>query len=353
MDIGIITITAGTNYGNRLQIYAVQYVLKSMGYNSYLIIDKTFQHGFIYYAKKCIKLIIGFPGAREQYRREKTFKSFDLKYLKIGKRCFDENYDKSNIAQYYDAFICGSDQVWNPYYTFLSGGCFADFPGAKKRISYAASFAESSIPEEKVQDYQYWLNGMDAISVREESGKKIVEALTGRDAEVLIDPTMMLDATEWVKIEEVPRIKIGKKYIFKYFLGEVNPKVSDFISWLVKENDFEVVDVLPNMKEENFFLSPSNFVYLLHHAEIVITDSFHASVFAILFGRPLRVFDRMSTRFDMSSRLDTLLRLFGCENLRNNYSISYEKNLSYNTDILKNEREKAIAFLRTALNDNN
>lgn len=350
MKVGMITITNGTNYGNRLQIYALQQVLKRLGHDPFLIENRTLMHGIKYYLKKYLKVIAGYHNEREEYKRECAYRRFDREWISISNYFFDENYLNSTIANHFDAFICGSDQIWNPYFPYLNGGCFANFPGAQLRISYSASFGESEIPPYMSGKYREWLCGMDTISVREESGVSIVKELTGKNASVHIDPTLMLDVADWVKIEEAPNTEINEPYIFKYFLGEIKPDVSAFINDLSCQKDYNVIDVLPNKKHENYYLNPSNFIYLLHHSDFVVTDSFHATVFAILFNKPVRVFDRVDSKLNMASRLDTLLQIFDCKEIRNNLSLSkLKKIVPIDEKILSERRQCAYEYLSNSL----
>jgi len=352
MKIGIITITQGTNYGNRLQIYAVQRVLEKMGYESRLILNQTGVNSVKHRLKKMVKIALGIKSSREDYYREKSYKIFDKKYLRIEKKSLDENYGKSKLGFKYDVFLCGSDQVWNPYTPYMNGIFFADIPGVRKRIAYAASFGVDVIPNEMVKQYSYWLNQFQEISVREESGKQIVDALSNKRATVLLDPTMLLDPAEWEKLEEMPEEFMHKKYVFIYFLGEINVKIKTFIEKTCEENRFELVDVLPAEYEKNYKFNPSHFVYLLHHAELVITDSFHAVVFSILFQKQFRVFDRVHGKVNMSSRLDTLLSYFELAEYRNNFESFGRRSVRYNVlEKLAIRREESLSFLEKALKE--
>ena len=346
MNIGIITISQGCNYGNRLQMYAVQRVLEKLGHESYVIKNNTNVSGSFYEIKKRIKVAINYHGAKDGYLREKSFDKFDNKHITFYKEALDEGYQSSKIGEKLDAFLCGSDQVWNPYSPFLNGICFADFENVKKRFSYAASFGIEEIPSDKQEDFRQWLSKLDAVSVREESGAEIVRDLIGKEAEVLIDPTMMLDAEEWAQIEERPLIDMPSKFIFTYFLGEQDIEVKKTITLLSERYDMQIINILPEWDERNYKLNPSHFVYLLHHADVVITDSFHATVFAIIFQKPFRIFDRVSKKFNMSTRLDTLLSYFGLAEHRNNFDTRVNLKQNYIIDeILEQERIKAIQFL--------
>lgn len=352
MKIGIITITQGTNYGNRLQIYAVQQVLKKLGHEGRLILNNTGVNSAGHKVKRLVKILLGLRDAREEYFRERSYRQFDRKYLRVEEEALDEFYAESRLGQRYDAFICGSDQVWNPFTPYMNGIFFADIPNVKKRISYAASFGVEELPERTVQQYSKWLRGFDAISVREESGKRIVESLTEKQATVLVDPTMMLDGDEWAKIEEKPEGFSDRKYIFQYFLGPMDSKVQAFLTKISGENDLEIVNVLPDKKDKNYRLNPSHFIYLLHHAELVVTDSFHAVVFSMLFQKPFRVFDRVHKGINMSTRLDTLLPYFGLTRYRNNFDPYETEQLNYDLEEkLEIRRKESTEFLKRALGD--
>lgn len=354
MKLGIITQTEGMNYGNRLQIYALEKILMELGHDPWLIRNVVGMEGVKYHLKQRIKYILDRDHVRDDMRRRKAFDRFDKKYLQIYRKTLGKKYRSSNIAKKFDAFICGSDQIWNPRASQLSGACFADFCNVKKRIAYAPSFSTESIPDDLKDQYINWLSQMNAISVREQSGADIIKNLIGIQAEVLVDPTMMLDAEKWTAIEEKPGWIGDGRYVFLYFLGEKSKKVRKYIADFCEYNKLSLVDMFPDKDEKNYELNPSNFVYLLHHSEFVITDSFHASVFSILYRKPFSVFEREFTEeykeLNMSTRLDTLLESFKLKENRNNDQMEITSpDYQYVDMILKEERKKAIRYLVEAL----
>lgn len=352
MKIGVITISHGTNYGNRLQIYAVQRVLEKLGHEPYLINNFTDPHGPLYGIKKIIKLIIGYKDNREEFARSRSFGRCDRKHIRFAPVDFGKRYYTHSLAADFDVLLCGSDQIWNPYAPFNNADCFGNLPGARKRISYAASFGVADVPEDKKEKIGQWLRGMDAVSVREDSGVNIVKELADMDAQVHIDPTMMLSAEEWSQIEEPPVNLPESDYVFRYFLGSVTPEVSGFIDDFAKRNGLAIYDVLPEKNHPNYCLNPANFIWLLHHSRCVMTDSFHAAVFSFLFRRNVRVFDRVDRRLDMSTRLDTLLKLFDAAECRNNFSPNPEACRIPDPDIiLKAERLRSIEYLTGVLSE--
>src|SRR5699024_7908762 len=160
--------------------------------------------------------------------------------------------------------------------------------------SFAASFGVSKVEDKYYDWYKKILSNVDKISVREDAGKKIIEDIVGRnDVEVLVDPTMLLTADEWNKVAKRPKQLKTDKYILNYFLGELSEKRKAEIDRIAKENNCEVINILD--KNSPFYCTgPSEFLYLEKHAFLVCTDSFHSSVFAILYNKPFIVFGRRS-----------------------------------------------------------
>lgn len=227
-----------------------------------------------------------------------------------------------------------------------------NFAKPEQKIAFSASFGISELPEKYKQKTTEALKTFKAISVREDSGKKIVEELTGRtDVEVLVDPTMLLTPEEWDKVSKKPEQLNFDKYILCYFLGELSQQRKKEIERVAKENECKIINIL-DKKDPFYETGPSEFLYLEKNAFLICTDSFHSSVFAILYNRPFIVFDREDSLVKMNSRLDTLLKKFELEDrwyegeikkeqLKTDYTKAYE--------ILEKERKKSINFLKKAL----
>ena len=267
---------------------------------------------------------------------------------------------RNNLNEKYDYFIVGSDQVWNP--NFWSKKCdhanirFLKFISKEKRIAYAASIAIPEIPKDKEQFFQDSLNEMKAISMREKAGADLVKSLIGREVPVVVDPTILLFKEEWQKIEMVPEWYHGEKYILTYFLGNPSPVIEN----IAKKNNWEIYNL---MDKNNFDLYTSRveeFIYLINHAQLVATDSFHASVFSILMNTPFLVINRQQKgAADMTSRIDTLMELFGYQD---RYIVNGKCNLSdkeiLNMDfsnvksIQEREIKRSTAYMKEALNIN-
>lgn len=351
MLIRLITINDMHNYGNRLQNYATQQFFINNSYDVENIVDAT------YYP-----LVI-----RGMYKKLRYFASVTLhKGLKyyILSRKFDENFLKFNQNIRYsnievkttnelnqrnladDIVIIGSDQVWNPQIA-MSDITLLNGVRCKKKISFAASFGVDTIQgNEKIVNA---LKDFQALSVREEAGANIINDLTGRKAEVLADPTMLLSADQWRNVAKKPK-KVHGNYILTYFLSAPSEKAQEQINLL---RDGKNVYELLNLDDRVVGTAgPAEFLWLFDHADLILTDSFHACVFSFLFNKPFIVYDRNWNEGNMNSRLETLLKKFhlerkyagsGLENdlWEHNYADGYKQ--------LEIERQKAADFLKKAL----
>lgn len=347
--IGIITINDNNNYGNRLQNYAVQKKLEKLGMQSETIKNiaelNTKNLMLLRYCKYILKNI----KKPKRTIRNKKFNEFNKNIIFSDKtiNAYSVRFEKE-----YDCFITGSDQVWNP-----TVGRFRDVDvlaivRKKDKIAFAASLGISKFPEDKKIYAKEKLKTFKAISVREDAGKEILEELTGRkDIQVLVDPTMLLTAEEWDKVSKKPEQLKKDKYILNYFLGELSEERKEEINRVAKENNCKVINILD--KNSSFYeTGPSEFLYLEKNAFLVCTDSFHSSVFAILYNRPFIVFDREDSLASMNSRIETLINKFNLKNRKFNGKIT-EENLKHDYteayEILEKERKKTDDFLRRAL----
>lgn len=352
MKIAIITKVDNNNYGNRLQNYACQQIFKRITpyvdtINNVAQLNNGTDNKLINLLKRVKYTMI--PALRivvnKRYRR---FIQFNKK-IHITRKIYDDKHLPK--ANQYDYVFIGSDQVWNPNFD-VPELYFATFCDKSKRNSFSASFGINSINEDVKGWYCDKINELNHISVREEQGKKIIKDLTGReDVEVLVDPTMLLNDEEWTKLALKPKKFKSSKYILTYFLGELSENRRKEINRIAKENNCDIIDIISN-KSEFYDIGPSEFLYLEKNAFLICTDSFHSSIFAILFNNPLVVFDREDSNQKMNSRLETLLKTFKLENrwfdkkikenqLTANYEQAYE--------ILEVERKKSLDFINNSM----
>lgn len=350
--VGIITIWDNTNYGNRLQNYAVQRVLEQLDFDTVTFFTNS---GVKQRLKYGIHRLTGFRLTKnEEYWRfsalkTSRFENFNKKYIK-GKYI----HGISAIDKNLDYFVAGSDQIWNPsWYDALKRDMFLlTFARPQQKVCFAPSFGILEMPLEWQDFFKEQLITFPLLSVREPSGAEIIRKLTGRDAQVIIDPTLMLDAEEWMRIASKPeKIDCACGYIFTYFLGGKTAAQEKYIQELARKYSLSVYEIMDTSNRDLYYSDPSEFLFLISRAKLVLTDSFHACVFSFLLGRPFLVYQRNGAWNNMFSRIENLLdmlclqRKFADSGLPNEL---LECEYGSGRQKLMEERGKAWEFLRKA-----
>lgn len=334
--IAILTICS-FNYGNRLQNYALQEILKHLGLSVETLNRQP--QTIMYFLKKNFRSLI-------KRDSRSNFYAFHRK-IQWSRDVVSKNKISKNIEKHYDCFVIGSDQIWNIDFDFIGEEDFLPFIRKEKKISYAVSFGIDTIPESERSRIGSYLKQIRSISVREKSGVKIVKELTGQDAFLALDPTLLLSREDWTQLEKKPRKMKKSPYLFTYFLGK-NLHENE-IQQYAQKHHLQVVDC----KKSGLAIGPAEFVYLIHHADMVCTDSFHASVLSFIYKRPFVVFERVSHDQDMSSRIDELCSTFHLENHRfTNANFTWENIGMFDTSadqIWAERRADSLQFLKENL----
>lgn len=382
--IAVITLV-GDNYGNKFQNYAVETLFSQYGQVITYALEDLYRlpeskekpmisklklsyignvfrsrlsyrydlnntyHGLIHnmlYAQKHRADLLNL-----QKMRSMGFAEFSKKYLHIQEQPLNRNNTAKDWCDQFDFFVCGSDQIWNPTYKTTSELAFCSF-APERTVCIAPSFGVSAIPEYRKKEYAAYLEKISALSVREEAGRKIIKDLTNRDAEVLLDPTMLMPIEKWNAMCQQPKEKLPEHYMVCYFLGFVDKAYKRKIDALAKKLNLPVVMLFDITVPQYYTFHPAEVLDTIKHADYVLTDSFHGSVFSILFHRNFYVFERKEGGFSMSSRLETLLKRFGLENrLYQNEKpedITCEK-WDLIESVLVCERAKAKAYIEQAV----
>lgn len=348
--VAILTISDNFNFGNRLQNYALKKEIEKFGCEVNSVwIEKPLNASNI---RRLLSIIKNKIKRLKGKKRRDKFKRFTKRYLNNDYSIILDN-NLNRINNKYDYYVIGSDQVWNYHFIPKLSIYFGEGLDKEKCFSYAASFGISNIPEDYVEKYKIGLNHLKYISTREERGKELVKEISDReDAEVLLDPTMLLTSDEWIQIERKPKADIQTKYILLYFLGEMDEKRKEEINRVAKENNYEIINILDKNNKCYYNIGPSEFIYLIHNASLICTDSFHACVFSVLFDKPFIIFDRIYEGDNMNSRIDTLLNKLNIKNRKFENEITAE-NLNHDYveahRILNEERIKSNQFLKKAL----
>ena len=361
MKIGVVTIIDYTNYGNRLQNYAICHLLKKkFGCKAISLVayeEKPFYNGaYVAWLKdQIVKCLCVFPEIVE--KRFGTAVTRWANFRTWSKLIPTKNYYLSKclpkeINDKYDVFIAGSDQIWN--YRFSShkfDDYFLRFVKDEKKAALSASFGVESIPDEWADIFIDGLKGFAHISVREDAGQAIVKKLLERDVPVLIDPTMMISKEEWLKVAKKPRVDCSKPYVLKYYLGDEAEE--DKIDRWAKANGYEAYELLNEQIPELYSAGPGEFISLINNASLICSDSFHCIVFSIIFSKPFLVYSRLGTENYMTSRMDTLLGKFGFSGRWKNL-VSEDDYLNCNYEfvqgLLEKEQHKFMEYLSDILN---
>lgn len=357
--LAIVTISYGHNYGNKLQNYAMQEVYKKFGLevktikfnptinkkNNYMLLLKNMD---IHTIINKIKKKINYKDYKNIFsKRLSNFKEFD-KLISYTKDFYEDTY--KNMEEQFDYYSVGSDQVWNAYFSDFSSYYLLNFIDSENKIAYAPSFGVDSIPQSLEKEFKESLMKFKALSCREDSGAKILEKLTGKSIPVVVDPTILLNTDEWDKILKNPEKYQNKKYIFLYFLGKISDEKNIKIKEYAFKNECEIVNILDVFSEE-YSYGPSEFLSLIKNAYAVFTDSFHATLFSIMYKKAFYVFKRDDKNKSMSSRMDTLLETFELSDrvYYNNFEKLFDVNYENIDKILKIKREEANEYIKKSL----
>lgn len=324
MKIAIITLHRVYNYGSALQAYATQKVFKKTG-NEVVIIDyitpqrtkkKIFFGSSAIKNKSGIKRIVyRFAKLGSLFLKEKTFGKFVRKMLNLSKRYITvEDLEKETPLA--DLYVTGSDQTWNSQYNEgVDRGFFLDFvPANAKRIAFVASFGKERLDDGEIALTQGYIQKYHALSVREDSAKKILHDLGRSDAVHLIDPTLQIKKEEWLKIASKRLIK--ERYLILMLLYNEDNHATEYARKIADEKGLKLVKLSWEFKRPKDIdklmthRSPSDFLSLFYYADFVVTNSFHGLAFSINFEKEFIVVPRS----EFNSRIESLLRLCGLEN---------------------------------------
>ena len=331
--IGIMTLDSHSyNYGGILQEYALCHILEKAGFDTKIIdFDLSSEIYTFSYKRNLLnlnidKLIDKFKQKRKKTSkidvshyislRHKKFNQFRADYLKLSKRYTSKNI--SDADNEFDLFICGSDQIWNP--DFNVPEFFLDFVlGSQRKIIYGASLGRDELTKRQLSIYKKMMLDLDHISVREDNAKTILQPLVLSEIEVVLDPTLLVQPNKWRELVRIPQ-KMDFKYIFCYFLDN-NAEKQKAANKAAQELGLKIVTIpflhdCYEKQSETFGdyrfceIGPQEFLGLICKANLILTDSFHATVFSILFKKDFWTFSRDCGTYNMDSRIVTLLRYF-------------------------------------------
>jgi len=374
MRIGILThFHKSINYGGVLQSYALCKYLNDQGYEAFQILYK---HQLIrlnqttYRLTEYYRKIVSYMGRKINKKRNAAVKRRMEALFADFRNSIPhtpQEYIKSNLMQLndeFDAFVVGSDQVWNPLWHDSS--YMLDFVNSHKvKISYAASMGVNSIDEEIMHIYREYLKDFKGISVRETAAIEALKPISEKEIILSLDPTLLLTVDDWDKVAS--KRQVEGRYIFLYLLGN-DLKTRKLAERIAREKDMTLVmipDLLGEFRikdrmirgERLINVAPCDFISLIKNAEYVITDSFHACVFSILYKKQFFAFNRVGS-INMESRIQNLTRIFECPEryCENPNHIKFEELLlippvdySKNFDSYLMLKQKSVEYLKSNL----
>ncbi|MCR4689482.1 MAG: polysaccharide pyruvyl transferase family protein [Saccharofermentans sp.] len=337
MKIGIVTYwKSANNYGEQLQNYALQQYLRDMGHEPYLICY-DYNSDTLYGTKPLPvrllracnpKRLIGYLKSRRHNRKlakdcqdhPRGFEEFRAKHLKMS-RLYPSIEDLKQDPPEADLYITGSDQVWNTFSGKLTEmqnrlrAFFLDFgPDKTLRMSYAASWGRSEISSEEAEFIRPMLSKFDSISVREAPGIGICKRLGRDDAVLALDPVLLHDAESYRRLyREDNNPKTDSKYLFFYYMnhdGKYDRKA--VFDWAASKG-LKVIYVTDDYADTfaRSFPGVTEWLELIDNAEYVVTNSYHCTLFSLIFGKRFGVIRRFGSHKGMNSRLDSLFEFLG------------------------------------------
>ena len=382
--VGIVSCYFKHNYGSMLQAYATQKILDDMNIeNETINIDKNidFSNGkkkyymgqvlnfqFIKSKLGMIKLKLDKKINKNLGKnisiRDKKYEEFRKTFrLTEPYKTYAELNEKAEKD--YSSVIVGSDQLWLPVNVVADYYTLNWVPEDINKISFSTSFGVSIIPEKYKEAYKKFLNRINYLSTREVAGQKIIKELTGRDATLVCDPTLLFNKDEWMSIQKEEPIIKGK-YIFCYFLGK-NIEHRKFAERLKEKTGYKIVSLNhadEYVKYSDMFadetpydVGPAEFLNMIRNAEYVCTDSFHGTVFSLINNVKFFTFRRYSNKSKVStnSRIDSLLGIVNLKERLINGDEDVEKEIEKKIDFenvnikLEEFRNTSKEFLKNAL----
>lgn len=337
------------NYGQLLQCYALQQFLKNNGHNPYLIRYHVQKKKFIHYLQKAFNikflykwLINRSKVKTEQKIHDRHFDDFRKKYIEVSDNYYSTIKQLKENPPDADAYIVGSDQVWNTFHNSLNSikmrihAYFLDFGTPEtKRLSYAASWGIKELPDDFITEIAPLLKKFDYVSVREESGLELCSQCGCSDAEWVCDPTELISADEYRALYNSEKTNIpSNKYILLYLLKSPIEIDIDEIYKFANSKNLSVVYITGNGRIDEYnktFATIPEWLCLLDNAEYVITNSYHCSVFSTIFHKKYGVLKVVGKNKQMNSRFDSLFNLRSTGNryiLNKDFSVL---DLPYNT----------------------
>lgn len=344
MKIGIITFHNSYNCGSMLESYAIMKFLQNNKYDAQIIDYSTEGQQKLYSTffknnsiKNIIKNIIIMPHRKQIKFNNSKYEEFKIKNFNLSKKILNDDFSHLN----YDCVVAGSDQIWNITIEDYSDNYFLPWTKAKK-IAYAPSFGAKNpmdFDKKNIKKYKRFLENFDALSIRENNGKKWIKDISNIDVPVLLDPTLLLDYNEYDNIIDNSCTPSGD-YIFLYcpsfkkdickFVKKVSDKYKlPVIAWSAKS--FYIKQIGKFGFKLPKYESPSVYLSLIKNAKLIFTTSFHGTIFSTIYKKNFFVL-KNGEMYGNDDRVMTLIKKLGIENRLVEYNFDNKFNYMENVD---------------------
>lgn len=367
--IAIVNRTNLKNYGSVLQVFALCEAVKELGYTCEIVWERgTISKHYDFRIKKLV--VIALRAVLHPSIWRKTMKVtryvVNEKNSKKKDTCFDEfvgrylqkayytSCELKKIARsdYYFKFVCGSDQVWCSTSIYVDPLMYLRFAPQNKRIAYAPSLGREYIPRFNRRIMKRYISEIPTISIREDVGQMLIKELTGRDAPIVVDPTLLLTKERWDELEKP--IDSSAPFLLCYFLSQPSKKTLAEIERIAISKKLKIVSLTETLSllDDSICVSfpecgPCEFISYIKNAELILTDSYHGMIFSIIYEKIFWSIERNDvSEYDQSSRQLSLLRLIGLTEryLLNQDYISDLESINYNSI---NERIESLRDIST------
>ena len=364
MQIRTITCHDVYNHGASLQAYALQTYLESMGHTVEIIDYKPYylsRHYLLWsvdnpvFDKPIIKqlyLVAKLPGRLLALKRKRQFDDYTAKYLKLTKQRYNSNDELKANPPKAGVYIAGSDQIWNTLFPNGRDAAFyLDFvPSAKKKISYAASFATEDVGDEYKPFVRKMLQNFDAISIREHCSLPLLVSLGRENGVAVCDPVFLLSKEQWNEV--ISHTHEKERYLLVYDT-EQSAKIQEIAQQIAKEKNLKIYNIsgfrLGYVDKDLWASSPIDFVRLIRDADYVVSNSFHATAFSLIFERDFCVVNRSE---GINERMKSLLMSYNvAQRLVTGYSALLLNAVDYQVvnPILQKDINESKDFLNKTL----
>ena len=355
-NVGILTWHYYPNFGSALQAFALQHTIESLGYKTSLVNYHNPKFGQVSRWKNFVKIFLGNTIGKFYPRFQYASLCFSHKYHKLGRLTTNETL-LPKLTKNMDALICGSDQIWAP--NVYNPVYFAAFANKKTRkISYAASIGLNDIPADLIPKYKQYLNDFYAVVIRDQEGKELLKERCGIESTVVLDPTLLIDVKIYAKMQTAIK-GISQPYLFCYFLNKEH-KYKENVQKYALEHNLQIIGVSDKVIDGEWMmrltgLGANHFLWLINHAKTIMTDSYHGSIFSLLFHKNLWIFQRFEedSPICQNSRIRQLQKDFNLQHRIVSTTSKIEEfspiNYDYFESQLKSLRSSSLNFLKQAL----